>query len=66
VVSKKIDPEGKVFVHGELWRATAKVSLNEGEKARVVGVQDLVVEVEPLSGQENRPPVIEVINDKEK
>jgi len=50
VVSKKIDPEGKVLVHGELWRASAKVSLDEGEKVRVVGVQDLVVAVEPVAG----------------
>jgi len=57
VVSKKFDPEGKVFVHGELWRASTKVSLIEGEKVRIVGVQDLVVEVEPVSGQENRLPL---------
>ncbi|MEA3232909.1 MAG: NfeD family protein, partial [Thermodesulfobacteriota bacterium] len=51
VVSQKIDPEGKVFVHGELWQASAKESLNEGEKVRIVGVKDLVVEVEPISAE---------------
>ncbi len=51
VVSKKIDPEGKVLVHGELWQARANIPLNKGEKVRVVGLKDLAVEVEPVSGE---------------
>jgi membrane-bound serine protease (ClpP class) len=51
VVSKKIDPEGKVLVHGELWLARANIPLNKGEKVRVVGVKDLAVEVEPISAE---------------
>lgn len=49
-VSQKIDLEGKVFVHGELWQARSKVPIDEGQKVRIVGVTNLVVEVEPLSG----------------
>jgi membrane-bound serine protease (ClpP class) len=53
VVKKDLRPDGKVFVHGELWNATSKVSLSEGDKVRVVNVVNLVLEVEPANGQTN-------------
>jgi membrane-bound serine protease (ClpP class) len=48
IVKKEIMPDGKVFVHGELWNATSKVSIPEGAKVRVVDVVNLVLEVEPV------------------
>ena len=45
VVKKALAPEGKVFVHGELWNAVSKDPINEGVKVRVVGVEKLVIEV---------------------
>ncbi len=48
VVKKAIKPEGKVFVHGELWNATSKDPIEEGIKVRVVKVDNLVLEVEPV------------------
>ncbi|MFC1811351.1 nodulation protein NfeD [Thermodesulfobacteriota bacterium] len=48
VVREAIMPEGKVFVHGELWKATSKDPINEGVKVRVINVVNLVVEVEPV------------------
>jgi membrane-bound serine protease (ClpP class) len=48
VVKKKISPEGKVFVHGELWFAKASAPLEEGSKVRVVKMEKLVLEVEPV------------------
>ncbi len=48
VVKKKIAPEGKVFVHGELWFAKARSSLEEGTKVRVVKMENLVLEVEAI------------------
>ncbi len=48
VVKNAIMPEGKVFIHGELWNATSKEAINKGEKIRVVRVVNLVLEVEPL------------------
>ncbi|MBU0985621.1 MAG: nodulation protein NfeD, partial [Proteobacteria bacterium] len=48
LVKKTIMPEGKVFVHGELWQATAKAEIQEGVKVRVVNVVNLVLEVEPV------------------
>jgi membrane-bound serine protease (ClpP class) len=47
VVKKALTPEGKVFVHGELWQAKAKNEIGENVKVRVVNVQNLVLEVEP-------------------
>lgn len=48
VVKKEIMPEGKVFVHGELWNATSKDTIREGVKVRVINVVNLVVEVTPV------------------
>ena len=48
VVKKALDPQGKVFVHGELWNATSRVRLEEDAKVRVVNVINLMLEVEPI------------------
>jgi len=48
VVKKALTPEGKVFVHGELWNARAKEPLDEDAKVRVVKVVNLILEVEPV------------------
>jgi membrane-bound serine protease (ClpP class) len=50
VVKKKIAPRGKVFVHGELWFATARLPLEEGTRVRVVKMENLVLEVEAAAG----------------
>jgi len=47
IVKKALTPEGKVFVHGELWNARAREPLDENTKVRVVNVENLVLEVEP-------------------
>ena len=47
VVQQTIDPEGKVFVHGELWRAIAGVPVDSGCKVRITGVEGLTLTVEP-------------------
>ena len=39
-------PDGKVFVRGELWNATAKSQIAEGARVRVRGVEGLKVIVE--------------------
>jgi len=51
IVKQDVKPEGKVFVHGELWNATSKVEIKKDEKVRVVNVVNLVLEVEPLTTQ---------------
>ena len=47
-VKKALTPEGKVFVHGELWNARAKQAVDENARVRVVRVVNLMLEVEPV------------------
>ena len=48
VVKEALMPEGKVFVHGELWKATSKDPIETGVRVRVVKIINLVLEVEPV------------------
>lgn len=48
IAKTPIDQEGKVLVHGELWKAVAHQPIPEGTQVRVVAVENLVVTVEPL------------------
>jgi membrane-bound serine protease (ClpP class) len=49
VVKEDIMPEGKVFVHGELWNATSKNRISKGTKVKVIKVVNLMLDVEPVS-----------------
>ena len=49
IVKKRIDPEGKVLIHGELWYARAKEPIEEGAQVRVVAVDNLVLDVERMT-----------------
>jgi membrane-bound serine protease (ClpP class) len=42
-----IEPEGRVFVRGELWRARSQTKIAAGESVRVVGVDRLTLDVDP-------------------
>ncbi len=48
VARSRLEPEGKVFVHGELWNASALETIEEGSKVRVVTVDRLTLRVEEL------------------
>ena len=48
VVREPLMPEGKVFVHGELWNAISKDSIQTGTRVRVVNIVNLLLEVEPV------------------
>jgi membrane-bound serine protease (ClpP class) len=48
IAETEMAPEGTVFVHGELWRARAGIRIAAGERVRVIGVEGLVLEVEPV------------------
>ena len=37
--------EGKVFVHGELWRAVSREKIDANEKIEVEGIQGLLLKV---------------------
>jgi membrane-bound serine protease (ClpP class) len=49
VVKEALVPEGKVFVHGELWNATSKNPIQKGAKVRVLNVTNLILEVEAIN-----------------
>jgi membrane-bound serine protease (ClpP class) len=44
----ELSPEGKVFVHGEYWNAISNGTVRQGERVRVVGIENLRLTVEPL------------------
>ncbi len=53
-VKLELNPEGKVFVHGELWDATSTTGpLPAGARVRVVSAKNMMLEVEPV--QRERP-----------
>jgi membrane-bound serine protease (ClpP class) len=49
IVKKALAPEGKVFVHGELWNARAKGPIDKNAKVRIVQVVNLILEVEAVN-----------------
>jgi membrane-bound serine protease (ClpP class) len=53
-VKNALEPEGKVFVHGELWNAVSRTPLMEGMRVRVVKVTGLKLEVEPAEPERLR------------
>ncbi|NVM20496.1 MAG: nodulation protein NfeD [Desulfobacterales bacterium] len=46
VAKSRLEPGGKVFVHGELWNAVAQEPIEPGARVRVVGVDHLILKVE--------------------
>ena len=52
VARTPLHPEGKVFVHGELWDAVSSASVAAGDRVQVRSVQGLVLTVEPASAAE--------------
>lgn len=52
VTRSKIDPEGKVFIHGEFWKAISKEKIPQGVKVKIVDVKGLALEVEKLKEEE--------------
>jgi membrane-bound serine protease (ClpP class) len=49
VAQTLLRPEGKVFVHGELWNARSSVAIDPGACVRVTAVHDLTLTVEPTA-----------------
>jgi membrane-bound serine protease (ClpP class) len=58
VARTSLDPEGKVFVHGELWNAISPVPVQIGEQVRVRGVAELKLQVEPVAVASRQSPVV--------
>jgi membrane-bound serine protease (ClpP class) len=51
VARTSLEPEGKVFVHGELWNAVATGPVAEGQRVRVRSVDGLRVMVERMKDE---------------
>ncbi|HXV75045.1 MAG TPA: nodulation protein NfeD [Candidatus Polarisedimenticolaceae bacterium] len=63
-VSVDLAPDGKVFVHGELWNAVADGgSLPRGTRVRVVRVDEMMLTVTPVetTGPDGVPPIGESV-----
>jgi membrane-bound serine protease (ClpP class) len=52
IVPIQAGKEGKIFVHGETWRAVASKDIPENTKVRIISVGDLILTVEPVSETE--------------
>jgi membrane-bound serine protease (ClpP class) len=48
VAKTALSPEGKVFVHGELWNAVGQGTIEPGTKVGVVSVEGLILKVEEV------------------
>ena len=44
-----LDPDGKVFVHGEYWNARSGRPIRKGAQVRITGVRDMLLEVEEIA-----------------
>jgi membrane-bound serine protease (ClpP class) len=47
VAKTNVDRDGTVFVHGEMWNATASAPIEQGSRVRVAAVDGLRITVEP-------------------
>ena len=48
VASSRLDPKGKVFIHGEYWDARAEEPVEEGETVQVEGLKGMVLLVRKI------------------
>jgi membrane-bound serine protease (ClpP class) len=57
VVRRPLDPDGMVFLHGELWQATSSGgTVGRGEMVRVLSVDGLHLTVTPVTIEAGLPP----------
>jgi membrane-bound serine protease (ClpP class) len=58
IAQTALSPQGKVFVHGELWDAVANSSLPAGQLVIVRQVDGLILQVEPLAATAVAAPAV--------
>lgn len=52
-VTEDLIPDGKVFVHGEIWNAvTAGGPISHGARVEIIGVDELMLTVKPARGRD--------------
>ena len=49
-VREKLDLQGKVFLHGELWNAVSSEPMEQGVSVKVIAVEGMVLQVERTQG----------------
>lgn len=59
VARTAIDPNGKVFIHGELWRAEAEEPVAEGAQVEVLAVDGLLLRVRPVARPVSKASITE-------
>jgi len=52
VAESELNPDGKVFLRGELWNAHCQEIVRKGDRVRVVAVERLLLKVERLTKEE--------------
>jgi membrane-bound serine protease (ClpP class) len=57
VARTALQPEGKVFVHGELWDAVSSTHVLAGERVQVRSVEGLLLQVDPVATARSVHPV---------
>jgi membrane-bound serine protease (ClpP class) len=51
-VSEDLNPEGKIFVHGEIWNAvTAGGPISHGVRVKIIGVDEMTLSVAPAGAE---------------
>jgi membrane-bound serine protease (ClpP class) len=55
VARTPLAPDGKIFVHGELWNAVATVPVGVGEQVLVQAMEGMKLRVEPVKAAEKAP-----------
>jgi len=51
-VSEDLTPEGKIFVHGEIWNAvTAGGPISHGARVKIIGVDEMTLSVAPAGAE---------------
>ncbi len=51
----ELNPEGRIFVHGEIWNAVSDKAIPKGTRVRVIAVEGLHLRVEPASEAAHAP-----------
>jgi len=58
IAQTPLSPQGKVFIHGELWDAVSSTNIPAGQTVVVRQVDGLKIQVDPVSSTQRTPAVI--------
>ena len=48
-----IDPEGRIFVHGEIWHAISNEKIHKGDRVRILSADGLTLQVQRYSASDH-------------